>query len=169
MNHIIAFPELSAEQLVGLQRLLRSRSIPAGVYRRAALLWQLAAGASLTEASEEVGLHSTNAHRWVRRFLKEGVEGLGDRARSGRPRNYDRRITTQILKVAMARPLDLGLGFTTWSLPKLEEYLRRRPGLKHLARSTIRRRLLPAGLRFRAGQTWCESPDPDFEVKKTKL
>src|SRR5207245_2242154 len=67
-----------------------------------------------------------------------------------------------------AHPEDLGLGFTTWSLPKLEEYLRQQPGLKHLARSTIRRRLHHAGLRYRAGQTWCLSTDPDFEVKKTK-
>jgi len=70
--------------------------------------------------------------------------------------------------VATAHPRDRGLDFTTWSLPKLEEYLRQRPGLKHLARSTIRRRLRAAGLRYRAGQTWCQSTDPDFEVKKTK-
>src|SRR5439155_12173895 len=81
---------------------------------------------------------------------------------------YAAGATSEILKVATAHPEDLGLGFTTWSLPKLEEYLRQQPGLKHLARSTIRRRLHHAGLRYRAGQTWCLSTDPDFEVKKTK-
>jgi transposase len=166
MSRIVAFPELTGEQLVDLQRLLRSRSTPAGVQRRASLIWELAAGSSLAEASEAVGLHYTNAHRWVRRFLASGVKGLADGPRSGRPLDYDAQATTEILQVATAQPGDLGLEFTTWSLPKLEEYLRQRPRLKHLARSTIRRRLRAAGLRYRAGQTWCQSADPDFEVKK---
>ena len=168
MSRIVAFPELTGEQLVDLQRLLRSRSTPAGVQQRVSLIWELAAGSSLAEASEAVGLHYTNAHRWVQRFLASGVQGLTDGTRSGRPPDYDADATTEILQVATAHPRDLGLDFTTWSLPKLEEYLRQRPGLKHLARSTIRRRLRAAGLRYRAGQTWCRSTDPDFEVKKTK-
>ena len=168
MRRSIAFPELTGEQLVDLQQLLRSRCAPAGVQRRASLIWELAAGSSLLEASEAVGLHYTNAHRWVRRFLAAGTKGLADGTRSGRPPAYQTEATTEILKVATAHPRNLGLGFTTWSLPKLEEYLRRRPNLKHLARSTIRRRLRAAGLRYRAGQTWCLSADPDFEVKKTK-
>src|SRR5437762_10924361 len=87
----------------------------------------------------------------------------------GTPARLRCRSHTEILKVATAHPEDLGLGFTTWSLPKLEEYLRQQPGLKHLARSTIRRRLHHAGLRYRAGQTWCLSTDPDFEVKKNQV
>ena len=168
MSRSIAFPYLSGKQLVELQRLLRARSTPGALQRRAQLIWQLAAGASLAEASEWVDLHYTNAHHWVKRFLASGVAGLVDRARSGRPRDYGHDLTTEILRVAAARPRDLGLGFTTWSLPKLEEYLRQWPGMQHLARSTIRRRLIQAGLRFRASQTWCQSTDPDFEVKKTK-
>jgi transposase len=166
MRHIITFPELTGEQLVDLQRLLRSRSTPVGVHRRAALIWELAAGSSLGKASEAVGLHYTNAHGWVRRFLAAGVPGLADHTRSGRPPAYTAEASSEILKAATARPQDLGLGFTSWSLPKLEEYLRQQPNLKHLARSTIRRRLRVAGLRYLAGQTWCQSTDPDFEVKK---
>ena len=166
MSRSIAFPELTGKQLVDLQRLLRSRSAPAGAQRRAFLIWELAAGSSLAEASEAAGLHYTNAHRWVRRFLASGVQGLEEGTRSGRPPDYDAEATTEILQVATAHPRDLGLGFTTWSLPKLEEYLRQRSSLNHLARSTIRRRLRAAGLRYRAGQTWCQSADPDFEVKK---
>jgi len=93
---------------------------------------------------------------------------LADGKRSGSPSEYAADATTAILQVATAQPRDLGLRFTTWSLPKLEESLRQRPALKHLARATIRRRLRAAGLRYRAGQTWCQSADPNFEVKKNK-
>ena len=169
MARSISFPPLRGEPLVELQRLLRSRLSPAGVRKRAQLIWHLAAGASLTEASERAGFHYTNAHRWAQRFLESGVAGLRDRPKSGRPREYGRQQTTEILQVATARPADLGLGFTTWSLPKLEQYLRRRPATKHLSRSTIRRRLREAGLRFRAGHTWCASGGPEFAVKKTAV
>jgi transposase len=168
MGRTLVFPNLPAKQLVELQRLLRSPSTPSGVQRRARLIWQLAAGVSLAEASDWAELHYTNAHQWVKRFLASGVAGLRDRPKSGRPRAYGPDLTTEILKVASARPKELGLGFTTWSLPKLEEYFREHSQLRCVARSTIRRRLREGGFRFRTGQTWCESNDPEFEVKKTK-
>ncbi len=149
MNRSVVFPELTGEQLVELQRLLRFRSTPHTVHRRAQVIGALAAGASLAEASEEAGLHYTNAHHCLRRYREGGVAGLQDRPRSGRPPRYGAEVTTATLKAALARPPELGLGFTTWSLPKLEQYLREQKGLPPVTRATIRRRLLEAGLRFR--------------------
>ncbi len=122
----------------------------------------------MAEASEWVELHYTNAQVWVKRFLGAGVAGLLDRPKSGRPCLYGADLTTEILKVATARPKELGLNFTTWSLPKLQQYLHDRPGLEQVTRSTIRRRLREGGLGFRAGPTWGHSKDPEFEAKKTK-
>ena len=162
------FPSLKVMELGELQRVLRSRTTPAGLRQRSELIWLLAGGASLAEASEWVGLHYTNAHIWTKRFLESGIAGLAERPKSGRPRVYGKEIDTEIIRAAAARPKDLGLPFTTWSLPKLQEYLTRRPGLEGITRSTIRRRLLQEGFHFYEGQTWCESHDPDFESKKTK-
>src|SRR6266852_1100027 len=120
-------------------RLLRSRSTASGLRRRCELIWLLAGGASLAEASEWAGLHYTNAHLWVKRFLESGIAGLSDRPKSGRPRLYGKEIDTEVIKAAAARPKDLGLQFTTWSLPKLQEYLSQQPSLKGITRSTIRR------------------------------
>jgi len=122
----------------------------------------------LSEASEWAEIHYTNAHLWMKRFLESGIAGLLDRPKTGRPRIYGADFDTAIVKAAAARPKDLGLVFTTWSLPKLEEYLKEQPGLAGITRSTIRRRLHQEGFHFYEGQTWCESQDPDFEPKKTK-
>lgn len=168
MPRVLSFPRLKGRQLVQLQQVLRSRTTPSSLRQRSELIWLLAGGASLAEAAEWIGLHYTNAHLWMKRFVESGVAGLSDRARSGRPRVYEDDATTEVIKVAAARPKDLGLKFTTWSLPKLQEYLHQQPGLGGITRSTIRRRLQQEGFRFREGQTWCESRDPDFEVKKTK-
>ena len=61
MNRPFLLPALSGEELLELQRLLRAETTPAAFYRRCNLVWQLAAGFSITEASEIVGLYYTNA------------------------------------------------------------------------------------------------------------
>lgn len=168
MPRSATFPILKAAQLGELQRILRSRTAPVSLRQRSELIWLLAGGASLAAASEWTGFHYTNAHIWSKRFLESGIAGLSDRPKSGRPRTYGKEVDTEVIKAAAARPKDLGLPFTTWSLPKLQEYLSQLPGLQRITRSTIRRRLHQEGFHFYEGQTWCESHDTDFEVKKTK-
>jgi len=168
MPRRLGFPSLKVAQLGELQRVLRSRTTPAGLRQRSELIWLLAGGASLVAASAWVGLHYANAHIWTKRFLKSGLAGLTDRPRPGRPRVYGKAVDTEVIKAAAAQPKDLGLPFTTWSLPKLQEYLCQQPGLQGITRSTIRRRLHQEGFHFYEGQTWCESDDPEFESKKTK-
>lgn len=167
MGKKLNFPELSGEQLVELQRILRSRSTPVGLFQRSYMIWNLAAGYSLTEASDFSNIHYTNAHKWMKRYLQRELDGLEDLPRSGRPAHYEEDTHTSILKVATSRPSDLGLPFQTWSLTKLEDYIRHETGLSHLSRETIRRVMLSHGLRFRVGKTWSESNDPEYEVKKT--
>src|SRR5436309_12011342 len=115
-NTPFLLPPLSAEELVELQRMMRGEMIPAAVFRRCRLIWQLAAGYNLQEASELAGLHYTNAHLWVKRFEGEGLARLLGRDRPGRPRIYSGKTETRIIQAATSRPADLGLGFTTWSL-----------------------------------------------------
>ena len=167
MNHSFVLPPLSADELLELQRLLRATTTPAGLYRRSRLIWQLAAGSSIAEASKIAHLHYTNAHKWVKRFRSDGLAGLQDQPRPGRPRIYDQKVETLIIQTVTSQPQALGLEFTTWSLPKLESYLRRFRETQSIGYETIRRILTRHGLRFLTGQTWCESDDPEFEVKKT--
>ena len=158
---------MDAQELLQLQRLLRSENTPASLYRGCGLVWQLAAGCSIAEAGKIAQLHYTNAHKWVKRFLSAGLDGLFTKPRKGRPRVYVDASEEAVIKTATSRPVDLGLGFTTWSLRKLEEHLRRHEGLTNISRETVRRILARHGLRFLTSETWCESKDPDFEVKKT--
>jgi len=167
MNRPFLLRPLSAEELLALQRLLRAGNTPVALYRRCNLIWQLAAGYSIAEASEIARLHYTNAHKWVKRFVSNGLAGLGDLTRSGRPRVYSPKAETLVIETATSRPQDLQLGFTTWSLVKLEKHLRQLPELKLISRETIRHILSRHGLRFLTGQTWCETKDPEFDVKKT--
>ena len=167
MNRPFLLPPLSGEDLLELQRLIRAPRTSAGLYRRCLLIWQLAAGYSIADAGQIANLHYTNAHKWVKRFQSDGLTGLRDRNRPGRPRIHRGEIEELVIKTATSRPPDLGLGFTTWSLAKLEHHLRQHAKVSSISRETIRHILSRHGLRFLTGQTWCESNDPEFEVKKT--
>ena len=167
MNRPFLLPPLSANELLELQRLLRAHTTPAGLYRRILLIWELAAGFSIADASRIANMHYTNAHKWVKRLQPGGLEELRDRQRAGRPRIHTADAEQVVIEIATSRPKDLGLGFTTWSLVKLERHLRELSGLKPISRETIRHILARPGLSFLTGQTWCESNDPEFEVKKT--
>jgi transposase len=167
MNHTRRLRALCADELLGLQRLLRAETTAAALFRRCRLVWLVAGGYSIAEASRLCALHYTNAHKWVKRFEAEGLSGLHTRPRPGRPRVYQAELEDLVIDTATSRPQDLGLDFTTWSLSKLEKHLRQRPELQTISHETIRRILARHGLRFLTGQTWCESDDPDFEVKKT--
>jgi len=166
MNRIHRLRELSADELLELQALLRAEKTPAALFRRGRLIWLMAGGYGIAEASRYVGLHYTNAHQWVGRFEAEGLPGLQTRPREGGPRLYGPAIEDRIVDVATSRPKDLGLRFTTWSLTKLRDHLRAQEPLPDISHETVRRILHRRGLRFLTGGTWCESDDPDFEAKK---
>jgi len=116
MNHPFLLPPLSGEELLELQLLIRAPNTRAGLYRRCLLIWQLAAGYSISQASQVAGLHYTNAHKWVKRFQADGLPGLYDRKRLGRPRIHVGEAEDLIIRTATSRPADLSLGFTlSWT------------------------------------------------------
>ena len=76
--------ELTDRQRAQLQRWQRSTTLSAGIARRARLILLLSEGRSLTDAAQTTGLAANNARKWVRRFLGNGVAGLGDQPGRGR-------------------------------------------------------------------------------------
>jgi transposase len=166
MNRAHELRELSAAELLELQSLLRAEKTPGSLFRRCRLIWLLAGGYSIADASVYVGLHYTNAHQWVKRFEAEGLAGLRTRPRPGRPKVYGQAVEDLVVDIATSRPKDLGLGFTTGSLSKLARHLRQSEGLPDISHETVRGVLHRHGLRSLTGGTWCESTDPDFETKK---
>lgn len=168
LNRFVMRP-LSARELLELQQLIRSEELPSYVARRAMLIWLLEAGFTIREAADIVGYHYTNAYFWIKRFRAEGAASLLDRPRPGRPRIYDRSIETRVLELITSRPADLGLGFRTWSLAKLEQYLQLREGIEGLSRETIRRMLNRNGFRFVPGRAWCRVDYPDARAKRCSL
>ena len=102
-----------------LKRWLRRPTTPSGQTRRARILLSLDGGCSPTETARL--LHSSRAtvHVWHRRYGAEGIAGLVDRPRSGRPTVLNRRTVERILLLTTERvPVEA----THWSTRLMARY-----------------------------------------------
>jgi len=74
-----------------LSRLTRSSAGRAGLAQRARIVLLAAEGASNTAIADRVGVSRPTVLDWRGRYEGEGIAGLDDDARSGRPRTIDHR------------------------------------------------------------------------------
>jgi hypothetical protein len=72
-----------------LEGWLRSPSLRAGLAQRARIVLLAAGGVGTNEIVHRVGVSKPAVIRWKRRYAAEGIAGLDDRAKSGRPLSID--------------------------------------------------------------------------------
>src|SRR5690606_21985450 len=102
-----------------LDRVLRSTSTPAGPVRRARVVILAAEGLANTRISEIVGTSVPTVLKWRSRYLRDGLDGLLDAERSGRPRHLDHADVVS----ATLMPPPKKYGVTHWSSRLLAGHL----------------------------------------------
>ena len=162
---------LTEEEATELQRRAQSRTEPARVVERARMVWGVHQGEHVPAVAQRLGVGADVVGTWIRRFNSEGLPGLADRPRSGRPVTYSMEQVTQVLATAVTDPQTLGLPFGCWTLDRLTTYLHERPaeagGPLPISRSHLDRLLAGEGLRWRKEETWFgERVDPQFAEKR---
>lgn len=80
--------KLTPQQDRELRLLVRRQKAPYREVVRAQLILLLAKGESFCATSRKVGLARRLIYKWANRFLEEGIAGLKDRPRSGRPARF---------------------------------------------------------------------------------
>jgi transposase len=104
--------------------------------------------------------------RWIKRFNEQGVDGLKDLPRSGRPAIYSREEVSIAVQTALTDPQTLDLPYACWTLDRRVHYLKEVKGLQ-IKRSRLGELLLAEGLRWRKEERWFgERVDPDFAEKR---
>ncbi len=63
----------------------RATTIPAGQARRGRVILLRADGLPITAIARTVGLSRQQIYKWLQRFRQEGLAGLEDKPRAGRP------------------------------------------------------------------------------------
>lgn len=159
---------LSSDEAETLRRKLGDKGLAARVYERYRLIDTVRGGATPSEASRMVGCSDGKAEHWVHRFNASGFATFEKSpGRTGRPVIIDGQQVRALIRVALSRPEDLGLPFTQWSVSKLRAYCLKEGLIPSITDEWVRRLLRREGVSYQHTKTWKESPDPEFEVKKT--
>jgi transposase len=149
-----------------LKALAKGRSTPMQMAQRADIIIRSAAREMPAQIAAKVGLSTERVREWIKRFNAEGLLGLFDRPRSGRPAEYTAEQALRVVEIATSKPSEMELPFNTWSLSHLQWYLEERTDIERLCRETIRGILHANGISWQLAQHWQESTDPAFESKK---
>ena len=154
--------EMTAEESAAVAKLAHSRTAPARLVERARIIWQAGRGETAAEIAAQLRLDAETVRKRIRRFNTEGLAGLQDKPRSGRPATYSAEQVASVIAAALTKPQALGLPFAAWTLDRLAVYLHEHQGIA-MQRSRIDEILLQEGLRWRQQETWFgERLDPAF-------
>ena len=82
---------LTATKRTELEALQRRTTISAGLARRARMVLLRADGASLVDVARRVEVAPRVVAKWIKRYRQQGLRGLGDKARPGRPPGFSPR------------------------------------------------------------------------------
>jgi len=160
--------ELSDGEAQHLLTLARRSRNPV-TQHRAMLLFASFQGQSVSQIALMHRASATHTAALIHAFNDQGFAALDPRHGEGRPRRIDPDQRAAIVKVALARPMDLGEPFSSWSLTKLCAHVVQHRLVPTISRSQLWRILQVHGVRFAHHKTWKASPDPDFEVKKNRV
>jgi transposase len=75
---------LGPDEAKVMQQLIRSRTVPAGIYQRALIVHWSSQGLTPSEIAERLPMKWDNIVKWIRRFNAEGLAGLQERPGRGR-------------------------------------------------------------------------------------
>ena len=159
--------ELSEEERKAVEHLVSARSTAVGKLKRAQIVWMASQGKRTPEIAKQLGVSERMVRTRLHRFNEQGLLGLKEAPRSGRPVTYQPDLVSEIIQTALSRPADLGEeGYTTWTLDRLVDYLHRVKGIR-MKRSRISEICIAEGLHWRHEETWFgERVDPDFAQKR---
>ena len=106
--------------------------------------------------------------RWLKRDRAEGLEGLPDAPRPGRPSPMTEAYTAERLAAVRRRPRRFGRPCSWWTLQRVVDDLAERTGLR-VSDATVRRALKHAGLVRSRPQHQISSPAPEYALKNRRL
>jgi transposase len=155
MGRSAAAVVLTREEREELEALVRRPTSPQRAATRARIVLRAADGASNRQIAGEVGMSELRVGGWRTKFLAEGLAGLKDRPRSGRPRTIDEATVQRVIAKTLEPPPG---GESHWSIKRLA----RATGV---SASSVERIWNEHKLKPHRTRTFKYSTDPELEAK----
>jgi transposase len=171
MRKAIRLRSLTTEEEAEIRRLAASRKESHRLVQRATVIVAMLDNPNLTacHAGFKAGFRGAQSGiNWVRRFNGEGVAGLKDKPKAGRPPTHDQKVRSELISLALQKPDILGYPFKLWTLKRLQAAFQERQGV-HLSDSTIWEWVEAEGFEWKRQQSWfheAEKHDPQFVEKR---
>jgi transposase len=146
---------ISKKVATTLNQWCRSTTLPHGQIMRAKIILQLGEGMTPTEVAKAHRTSAKTVHRWRNRFETEGIDGLLERPRSGRPTVIDKKTVDNVMFLTTKRIPEEA---THWSIELMAQYAEVTPW-------QVRQIWKAADLRPHRLKTFKISNDPAFADK----
>ena len=154
---------------------LSCSGVPAAIPRRhaevirAKIVLLAADGLENTQIAARLDVHVGVVYRWRKRFAQEGMSGLADRQRSGRPRVFAAAVVAEVKAMACEPPEDREVPQSRWSAADLAAQAEAEGLVEAVSRSTVRRWLDADAIRPWRYRWWIFPRDPDFAAKAGRV
>jgi transposase len=119
---------LTDEQLASVEQAINHSPLPE-VRQRATAIRLLHLGHKPDAVAEMVAVTGSTIWTWHRRYRAEGLDGLANKSKSGRPAKADANYLTEVERAIDADPRDLGYAFSVWTINKLRKHLEKQTGI----------------------------------------
>ena len=138
-----------------LRSIVRSRSLPHSLVRRAQIVLLSADGIANREVARRCGVSAPVVSLWRQRYQQRGIAGLHAELRPGRPRSHsDEQVAALLRKVLHRKPAVA----THWSVRSVAAHT-------GISKSTVARYLALFGLQPHRSKSFKLSTDPFFVEK----
>jgi transposase len=139
--------ELTKEQLATIEEAIRYEK-DARVVKRATAIRLLHQGHSPQEVAEMLLVSDAVVYNWHHRWAEQGLDGLRDQPRPGRPRVADEAYCQALEEALDHDPGDYGYDFAIWTVDRLRDHLAEQTG-KMLSGNRLREVMAELGYVYR--------------------
>jgi transposase len=161
--------EITNDEGNKLLRIVRRSSGSVVTWRRAQMVLLSAQGMDVAQIAEVAFTSPDRVRAVLHNFNDDGFDSLYPKYSGGRPPTFTLPERQAVKKIALSRPVDHDLPFSTWSLAKLADFLVAEGVVDDISHEGLRLLLHEEGVSFQALKTFKQSNDPDFEAKKNRV
>jgi transposase len=138
-------------------------------WRRAQIVLWSAQAMSVPQIAEIAFTSEDRVREVIHNFNDDGFDSLEAKYAGGRPPKFSLPQRQAIKRIALSRPTDHDLPFSTWSLAKLAEFVVAEGVVDDISHEGLRLLLREEGVSFQRLKTFKVSNDPHYEAKKNRV
>ena len=139
--------QLKPKELARIEKAIRQEKRP-GVRQRATAIRLLHLGHKPEAVADQQMVSIPTIYNWHRQWREQGIEGLANKTKSGRPPKANEAYRQRLEEVLEKEPIELGYRFAIWTSNRLRAHMEKETGIL-LSESRFRALMKKQGYRYR--------------------